>query len=136
MRSAEYHDRDRPRLEARELLFSGSMCTGGDAQAVVFATGMHIELGRVAALSQRVKEEPSPLDQQVRSVSWLIAKVAVALAPAFVPLAIFVTGLSLKSSVTFAVGLLAGMVPEGLLPVITPVARGGGDAAWPGGARS
>ena len=60
-----------------------------------------------------------PLDQQVRSVSRLIARVAVALAVAFVPLAIFVTGLSVKSSVTFAVGLLAGMVPEGLLPVIT-----------------
>ncbi len=119
MRSAEYHDRDRPHLETRELLFSGSMCTGGDAQAVVFATGMHTELGRIAALSQGVKEEPSPLDQQVRSVSWLIAKVAVALAVAFVPLAIFVTGLSVKSSITFAVGLLAGMVPEGLLPVIT-----------------
>jgi E1-E2 ATPase len=69
MRSAEYHDRDRPRLEARELLFSGSMCTGGDAQAVVFATGMHTELGRIAALSQGVKEEPSPLDQPVRSPS-------------------------------------------------------------------
>ena len=55
----------------------------------------------------------------MRSVSRLIARVAVALAVAFVPLAIFVTGLSLKSSVTFAVGLLAGMVPEGLLPVIT-----------------
>ena len=93
MRSAEYHDRDRPRLHARELLFGGSMCTGGDAQAVVFATGMHTELGRIAALSQGVKEEPSPLDQQVRRVSWLIAKVAVALAIAFVPLAIFVTGL-------------------------------------------
>ena len=75
MRSAEYHDRDRPRLAARELLFSGSMCTGGDAQGVVFATGMHTELGRIAALSQDIKEEPSPLDQQVRSVSWLIAKV-------------------------------------------------------------
>ena len=80
---------------------------------------MRTELGRIAALSQRVKEEPSPLDQQVRSVSWPIAKVAVALAIAFVPLAIFVTGLSLKSSVTFAVGLLAGTVPGGLLPVIT-----------------
>ena len=100
-------------------MFSGSMCTGGDAQAVVFATGMHTELGRIAALSQGGKEEPSPFDQQVRSVSWLIANVAVALAIAFVPLAIFVTGLSLKSSVTFAVGLLARMVPEGLLPVIT-----------------
>ena len=119
MRSAEYHDRNRPRLQARELVFSGSMCTGGDAQAVVFATGMHTELGRIAALSQGVKEEPSPLDQQVRRVSWLIAKVAVALAIAFVPLAILVTGLSPQSAVTFAVGLLAGMVPEGLLPVIT-----------------
>jgi len=119
MRSAEYHDRDRPRLQARELLFGGSMCTGGDAQAVVFATGMHTELGRIAALSQGVKEEPSPLDRQVRRVSWLIAKVAVALAIAFVPLAIFVTGLSPRSAITFAVGLLAGMVPEGLLPVIT-----------------
>ena len=119
MRSAEYHDRDRPRLAARELLFSGSMCTGGDAQGVVFATGMHTELCRIAALSQDIKEEPSPLDQQVRSVSWLIAKVAVALAIAFVPLAMFVAGLSLTSSITFAVGLLAGMVPEGLLPVIT-----------------
>ncbi len=118
-RSAEYHDRDRPRLQARELLFGGSMCTGGDAQAVVFATGMHTELGRIAALSQGVKEEPSPLDRQVRRVSWLIAKVAVALAIAFVPLAIFVAGLSPRSAVTFAVGLLAGMVPEGLLPVIT-----------------
>ncbi len=95
------------------------MCTGGDAQAVVFATGMHTELGRIAALSQGVKEDPSPLDQQVRRVSWLIAKVAVALAIAFVPVAIFVTGLSPRSAITFAVGLLAGMVPEGLLPVIT-----------------
>jgi calcium-translocating P-type ATPase len=119
MRSADYHDRDRPRLQARELLFSGSMCTGGDARAVVFATGMHTELGRIAALSQGVKEEPSPLDQQVRGVSWLIAKVAVALAIAFVPLAIVVAGLSPRSAVTFAVGLLAGVVPEGLLPVIT-----------------
>ena len=52
---------DRPRVEARELLFSGSMCTGGDAQAVVFATGLHTELGRIAALSQGVREEPSRL---------------------------------------------------------------------------
>ena len=35
------------------------------------------------------------------------------------PLAIFGAGLSFKNSVVFAVGLLAGNVPEGLLPVIT-----------------
>ena len=80
---------------------------------------MHTELGRIAALSERVKEEPSPLERQVRKVAWLIAAIAIAMAVAFVPVAIFGAGLSFTNSVVFAVGLLAGNVPEGLLPVIT-----------------
>ncbi len=119
LRSAELEDRDVPRLAARELVFSGTSCTGGEAQGVVLATGMHTELGRIAALSERVREEPSPLERQVRRVAWLIAAIAIAMAVAFVPVAIFGAGLSLHDSVVFAVGLLAGNVPEGLLPVIT-----------------
>ncbi len=49
----------------------------GDARAVVFATGMHSELGRIAALSERVTAEESPLEHQVRRVAWLIALIAV-----------------------------------------------------------
>jgi calcium-translocating P-type ATPase len=119
LRSAELQDSDVPRLAARDLIFSGTSATGGEAHAVVFATGMHTELGRIAALSERVKAQPSPLERQVRRVAWLIAAIAVGMAVAFVPLAIFGAGLSLKDSVVFAVGLLAGNVPEGLLPVIT-----------------
>jgi calcium-translocating P-type ATPase len=119
VRSAELHDALAPRLAAQDLVFSGTVCTGGEAHAVVYATGMHTELGRIASLSQLVKEEPSPLERQVRRVAWLIAVVAIGLAIAFVPLAIFGAGLSVRNSVVFAVGLLAGNVPEGLLPVIT-----------------
>jgi len=119
LRSAELQDADVPRLVARDLVFSGTTCTGGEARAVVFTTGMHTELGRIAALTERVKEEPSPLERQVRRVAWLIAGIAVGMAIAFVPIAIFGAGLSVKNSVVFAVGLLAGNVPEGLLPVIT-----------------
>ncbi len=119
LRSAELVDTGVPRIVARDLLFSGTSATGGEAQGVVFATGMHTELGRIAALSERVKEEPSPLERQVRRVAWLIAAIAIAMAVAFVPVAIFGAGLSFKNSVVFAVGLLAGNVPEGLLPVIT-----------------
>ncbi len=119
LRSAELQDSDVPRLAARDLIFSGTSATGGEAHAVVFATGMHTELGRIAALSERVKAQPSPLEGQVRRVAWLIAAIAVGMAVAFVPLAIFGAGLSPKESVVFAVGLLAGNVPEGLLPVIT-----------------
>jgi magnesium-transporting ATPase (P-type) len=119
LRSAELIDTGVPRITARDLLFSGSSATGGEARGLVFATGMHTELGRIAALSERVKEEPSPLERQVRRVAWLIAGIAVAMAIAFVPVAIFGAGLSFKNSVVFSVGLLAGNVPEGLLPVIT-----------------
>jgi calcium-translocating P-type ATPase len=119
LRSAELQDIDVPPISARDLVFSGMSATGGEARAVVFATGMHTELGRIAALSERVKTQPSPLEAQVRRVAWLIAGIALAMAIAFVPLAIFGAGLSLQSSVVFSVGLLAGNVPEGLLPVIT-----------------
>jgi calcium-translocating P-type ATPase len=118
-RSAEFSDTKVSRLNARELVFSGTTCSEGEARALVFATGMHAELGRIAALSQQVKQEESPLERQVRHVAWLIALIAVVTGIAFVPIATLGAGLSLSDGVVFAVGLLVGNVPEGLLPVIT-----------------
>ena len=119
LRSADLIDVGIPRPEARDLAFMGATCTQGEARGVVFATGMHTELGRIASMSQRVEVEQSPLEREVRRLSWLIAAIAVTLAIAFVPIAHFGAGLSLTDSVVFAVGLLAGQVPEGLLPAIT-----------------
>src|SRR6516162_6398184 len=118
-RSAEWADTGVPLLQARELIFSGTTCTAGEARALVVATGMQTELGRIAALSERVKTEESPLEHQVRRVAWLIAIIAVAMAVAFLPLATLGAGLSFPQAIVFAVGLIAGNVPEGLLPVIT-----------------
>jgi calcium-translocating P-type ATPase len=80
---------------------------------------MATQLGRIAALTQRVKQEPSPLERQVRRVAWLIAIASVALAVGFIPIGVFAAHLSITDALVFAAGLLAGMVPEGLLPVIT-----------------
>jgi calcium-translocating P-type ATPase len=118
-RSAEYADTHVPLLQARELVFSGTVCTEGEARALVFATGMHTQLGRIAALSERVEVDESPLESQVRRVAWLIAAIAVAMGIAFVPLGMLAAGLPLGDAVVLAVGLLVGNVPEGLLPVIT-----------------
>lgn len=107
-----------PLLAARDLVFSGTNVTGGDARAVVFATGMHTELGRIAAFSERLEREESPLEAQVRKVAWLIAIVAVAAGAAFVPLGLL-AGLSLGEAASFAIGLIVANVPEGLLPTIT-----------------
>ena len=118
-RAADLTDHGVPLLQAREIVFSGTTCTEGEARGVVFATGMHTELGRIAALSERVKVEASPLDSQVRRVAWLIALIAVIFGIAFIPLATALAGLGLSAAVVFAVGLIVGNVPEGLLPVIT-----------------
>ena len=61
LRAADCDDAGVPLLEARDLVFSGTSCTGGEAHGVVSATGMPTELGRIAALSERVGDEESPL---------------------------------------------------------------------------
>jgi calcium-translocating P-type ATPase len=119
LRSAEFSDATGPLLEARELVFSGTSCVGGEAEALVFATGMQTELGRIAALSERVETAASPLEEQVRHVAWLIALVAVAAGLAFLPIGWLLAGLPLQDAATFAVGLIVANVPEGLLPTLT-----------------
>jgi calcium-translocating P-type ATPase len=108
-----------PLLQARELVFSGTACTGGEARALVYATGMGTEIGRIASLSEGVEAEESPLERQVRRVAWLIAAIAIAMGVAFVPIATFVGGLPVSDAVVLTIGLIVGNVPEGLLPVIT-----------------
>ena len=119
LRSAEFLDREGPLIDARELVFSGTGCISGSARALVVATGMGTELGRIAALSERVRVEPSPLEQQVRRVAWLIALVAVAAGLAFLPIGWLVAGLPLDDASSFAIGLIVANVPEGLLPTLT-----------------
>ncbi|MEA2172226.1 MAG: hypothetical protein QOF76_5526, partial [Solirubrobacteraceae bacterium] len=115
-------DRSQPSaalIEAEDLVFAGTLCTGGDARAIVYGTGMHTQLGRIAALSQTVSNETSPLQRQVNRAAQLIAVVAVALGVTFFVIGHLLAGLSLSAAGVFAIGLLVANVPEGLLPTIT-----------------
>ena len=85
---------------------------------MVTATGMSTQLGRIAALSQRVGRDESPLEHQVKRVAWLIALVALSAGIAFLPVGL-AAGLTLVAAASFAIGLLVANVPEGLLPTIT-----------------
>jgi calcium-translocating P-type ATPase len=118
-RGADLEDAHPTPLQARDMVFSGTLCTGGEAVALVRATGMRTELGRIAALSQRGGREQSPLEREVRRVAWLIAAIAVAAGAAFMALGLLAAGLPVADAVKFAIGLLVANVPEGLLPTIT-----------------
>jgi calcium-translocating P-type ATPase len=105
-------------LDSPVLIFSGTGCVGGSAEAVVHATGAHTEIGRIAALAGRRPASDSPLERQIRRVAYLIAAVAAAVGIAFLPLGVM-AGLTWTQAAVFAVGLLVANVPEGLLPTIT-----------------
>ena len=117
-RSAKPADAGVPLLQATDVVFSGTTCTGGDAEAVVTATGMRTELGRIAALSQRTGSDRSPLERQIKRAARLIAFVAIGAGLAFLPIGL-AAGLGLTAAASFAIGLLVANVPEGLLPTIT-----------------
>jgi calcium-translocating P-type ATPase len=119
LRSAELVDITGSLLEARDLVFSGTTVTTGSARALVFATGSRTEIGRLAALSERVRPEESPLERQVRRAAYLISAVAIAMGLAFLPMGWLLAGLSFEDSLAFTIGLLVANVPEGLLPTIT-----------------
>ncbi|MET3808646.1 calcium-translocating P-type ATPase [Nakamurella sp. UYEF19] len=111
-------DTDADLLAAANMLFSGSACISGQAQAIVTATGMRTQIGRIAALSERVGSDSSPLEVQVKKVAKLIAIVSIVVAAAFLPLGL-AAGLSTAAAISFAIGMLVANVPEGLLPTIT-----------------
>ena len=90
-----------PLLQATDVIFSGTACTGGEAEALVTATGMQTELRRIAALSQRPGRSDSPLEHQVRRATMLIAFVAVGAGIAFLPIGL-AAGLSVAAAASFA----------------------------------
>ncbi len=106
-------------LEARNVLLAGTSLVSGEARAVVFATGMHTELGRIAHLAQSGPgRELSPLQREIVQLSRLVAALAVGLG-----LAAFLfgrgVGLPFWESLLFGVGMIVANVPEGLLPTVT-----------------
>ncbi len=118
-RAAQLIDVNAPLLRTRDVVFSGTNCVGGNATAVVFATGMRTELGRIAALSERVSHERSPLERQVLRLAEVIAVVGLVAALTFLALGIFAAKLPAGDALAFSIGLLVANVPEGLLPTLT-----------------
>ena len=105
--------------ELPNAVFSGTSVAYGGGKAVVYATGMNTQFGKIAQLTQSVKEEPSPLQKEMVKVTQLVAMLAIGLGVLFFVLGYFVAGLSLIEGFVFAVGIIVANVPEGLLPTVS-----------------
>ena len=100
-------------VEARDGVFMGTSVTTGTGKAVVFATGLGTEFGRIYRLTAGLPPEQSPLQRQVTDMARRVAAVAIGTGVLLFALRV-VTGNPAALSFVFALGVMVALVPEGL----------------------
>jgi len=106
-------------LERPNLVFAGTSVVSGTGRAVVFATGMMTQFGRIANLTQAVKDEPSRLQQDMARVTRVISLVAITLGVIVFIVGITDVGLPVTEAFIFGIGIIVATIPEGLVPTVT-----------------
>jgi len=105
-------------LETRNLLLAGTSVVSGQGQAIVFATGMRTEFGKIAHLTQTAEKNTSHLQLEIARLSQLVALFATSLGLVFFGIGAWI-GLPFWTNLMFAIGIIVANVPEGLLPTVT-----------------
>src|SRR5574341_84450 len=70
------HKTDISELEQPNLIFAGTSVASGTGRAIVYATGMMTQFGRIARLTQAITEEPTPFQKELNKLSKVTAWVA------------------------------------------------------------
>ncbi len=105
-------------VESRNVLFAGCSILKGNGLAVVFATGLRTEFGKIAHLSQAIHRTPSPLERETANMVRILTIIAVTMGFSFFLYGVF-SGRSLWVNLVFMMGIIVANVPEGLLPTFT-----------------
>lgn len=108
-------------LEQPNLIFAGTSVASGTGRAVIYATGMLTQFGRIAHLTQSVKEEPSHFQVELSRLIKIITWVALGIG-ALVLIASYSGELVLGKRhdvVLLTLGIIVAAIPEGLPATLT-----------------
>jgi P-type Ca2+ transporter type 2C len=105
--------------EMPNLVCGGTSILSGSGKAIVIATGMHSEIGKIARLTQVIKEELSPLQKEMIKVTKIVSILAIGMGISFFCIGNYLTRLTALQSFIFAIGIIVAFVPEGLLPTLS-----------------
>jgi Ca2+-transporting ATPase len=106
--------------DRHDMVYSGTHVTGGRARAVVVATGIHTEVGRIAGMTERAEEPKTPLEQRLEQFGRALVAAALGLFVLVVLLGLW-RALPLPEVLMVAISQMVSMVPEGL-PVAMTIA--------------
>jgi magnesium-transporting ATPase (P-type) len=101
------------------MVYAGTNVATGTGKAVVVATGMGTEFGKIANLTQSVRDELSPLQKELAVATKIVTIIACSVGLIFFLLSAVLVGVNLAESFIFAMGMVVAFVPEGMLPLVT-----------------
>jgi Ca2+-transporting ATPase len=107
--------------DRRNLLFAGTTVVRGRGSAVVVATGMGTELGRIASLAEEVEEPKTPLQEAMTDLTKSLVVVAVGFSVLVPLLGWLLAGQDLRTMVLTGLSLAFVTIPEELPILITMV---------------
>ncbi len=107
-----------PLPERRTMLYTGTDVIAGKGRALVVATGLDTELGRIAAMLQAAKPEATPLQRRLEQLGHVLLYLSLAIVSAVFALGLL-RGEPLVGMVLTAVSLAVAAIPEGLPAIVT-----------------
>ncbi len=119
--------------DRKNCIYSNTIITRGNGEAIVIATGMQTEIGKIAEKIQEEEPEPSPFQQEVDRFGKMLGKMImiVCFLVFAIELVIIIafSGIGFQqeeteeiiNALTIAISLAVSAVPEGLVVVITVV---------------
>ncbi len=109
--------------DRRNMLYAGTIATYGRGRAIVVATGMGTEVGRIAGLLEAAEKEPTPLQQELDRTGKRMSIIMLGICAV-----VFATGVltspvfnlnAMLSLFLFAVALAVAAIPEALPAIVT-----------------
>ena len=111
-------EKDAPLADRANMVYMGTSVASGKARAIVIATGMRTELGRIAGLIQGVGNEATPLQKKLEEFGkWIVYLCFVLVGLVF--LLEWLRGGNIVEVFLTAVSLAVAAIPEGLPAVVT-----------------
>ena len=114
-------DKDIMLADQVNMVFSGGLVTSGRATALVVATGMNTEMGKIASLMNQTQSRKTPLQISLDDFSKKLAIGVIAICGLVFLLSIFRSGMDILDSLMFAVALAVAAIPEALGSIVTIV---------------
>ena len=104
--------------DRKNMVFAGTSISYGRAMALVVATGMQTEFGRIATMLHSVETEKTPLQKNLDKVGSVLARAAFVIVLVIVAFGVF-RGQSFIEMLIFGIALAVAVVPEALPAVVT-----------------